>query len=103
MDEAGRARMERSRRNYPRSFSAVGDKARDPFPILADPDRVVSGGLGFFTADWGGSPAEPNVPTVLVIGSDGVLPFKYMNQNTLDRPPLQYLVRLVETLNRGQG
>ncbi len=103
LDDAGRARMERSRRAYPKSFSAVGGRIPTPFPILEDADRVVSGGLGFFTTDWGGSNAEQNVPTVLIIDSAGVLQFKYMSQNTLDRPPLEYLVQVVEIVNRPPG
>jgi hypothetical protein len=63
---------------------------------------VVSQGLGLFSTDWGGSTAEQNIPTVLIIDAEGVLQFKYMSQNTLDRPPLEYLVRVVDILN-GQG
>jgi hypothetical protein len=99
LDDAGRARMERSRGAYPRSFSAVKGEVPTPFPILVDGDRTVSQGLGFFTTDWGGSDAEQNVPTVLIIDPQGVLQFKYMSQNTLDRPPLEYLTRVVDVLN----
>jgi len=98
LDEAGRARMERSRRAYPKTFSAEEGRVPTPFPILVDEGHIVSQGLGFFTTDWGGSNAEQNVPTVLIIDPQGILQFKYMSQNTLDRPPLEYLVRVVEAL-----
>ena len=103
LDDAGRARMERSRGAYPRTFSAVRGQVPNPFPILVDADRAVSQGLGFFTMDWGGSDAEQNVPTVLIIDPQGVLQFKYMSQNTLDRPPLEYLIRVVDVLNGSGG
>lgn len=103
LDDAGKARMVRSRRAYPKSFSVVAGQVPASFPILEDADRVVSGGLGFFTTDWGGSHAEQNIPTVLIVDSEGILQFKYMSQNTLDRPPLEYLTRVVEIINRPGG
>ncbi len=102
LDEAGRARAERSRQIYPKTFSATQGQVPNPFPILVDADRTVSEGLGFFTTDWSGSNAEQNVPTILIIDSEGTLQFKYMSQNTVDRPPLEYLVQVVDVLN-GMG
>lgn len=99
LDDAGRARLERSRQAYPETFRATEGQVLSPFPILVDADRTLSQGLGFFTTDWSGSSAEQNIPTVLVIDPDGVLQFKYMSQNTLDRPPLEYLVQVVDLLN----
>jgi peroxiredoxin len=102
LDAAGRARVERSRLIYPKTFSATPGQVPVPFPILVDGDRTVSEGLGFFTTDWSGSTAEQNVPTVLVVDPQGVLQFKYMSQNTVDRPPLEYLVQVVDLVN-GMG
>jgi peroxiredoxin len=102
LDEAGRARMEMQRRIYPKTFLAEKGQVPIPFPILIDGDRTVSQGLGFFTTDWGGSNAEQNVPTILLIDANGVLQFKYMSQNTIDRPPLEYLVQVVDVVN-GMG
>jgi hypothetical protein len=102
LDEAGRAQVERSRQIYPKSFSATKGQVPVPFPILVDADRTLSQGLGFFTTDWSGSNAEQNVPTILIIDPEGVLQFKYMSQNTVDRPPLEYLVQVVDVLN-GMG
>ena len=99
LDEAGRARMERARRMYPKVFSAVQGQVPTPFPILVDADHAVSQGLGFFTTDWGGSTAEQNVPTILILDSQGILQFKYMSQSTVDRPPLEYLVQVVDVIN----
>lgn len=102
LDDAGRARMERQRQIYPKAFTATQGQVPIPFPILVDGERTVSEGLGFFTTDWSGSNAEQNVPTILIIDADGVLQFKYMSQNTIDRPPLEYLVQVVDVLN-GMG
>jgi hypothetical protein len=102
LDDAGRSRMERARQIYPKVFSAVQGQVPTPFPILVDADHTVSQGLGFFTTDWGGSNAEQNVPTILIVDSQGILQFKYMSQNTVDRPPLEYLVQVVDVVN-GMG
>lgn len=103
LDESGRARMERQRQIYPKTFSATEGEVPTPFPILMDGDRTVSEGLGFFTTDWSGSTAEQNVPTILLVDPDGILQFKYMSQNTVDRPPLEYLVSVVEVVNASGG
>ena len=102
LDDAGRARMERQRQIYPKTFTATKGQVPIPFPILVDGERTVSEGLGLFTTDWSGSNAEQNVPTILLVDSNGVLQFKYMSQNTIDRPPLEYLVQVVDLMN-GMG
>jgi peroxiredoxin len=102
LDAGGRARMERARRMYPKVFSAVRGEVPTPFPILMDADHSISEGLGYFTTDWGGSTAEQNIPTILIIDAEGVLQFKYMSQNTVDRPPMEYLVQVVDIVN-GMG
>ena len=102
LDDAGRARVERSKQIYPKTFTATKGQVPNPFPILVDADRTISEGLGFFTTDWSGSNAEQNIPTILIIDAEGILQFKYMSQNTIDRPPLEYLVQVVDVLN-GMG
>jgi peroxiredoxin len=102
LDDAGRARVERSRQIYPKTFTATKGQVPTPFPILVDADHSVSQGLGFFTTNWSGSDAEQNVPTILIIDPEGILQFKYMSQNTVDRPPLEYLVQVVDVIN-GMG
>ena len=102
LDDAGRARMERQRQIYPKTYMETQGEVPIPFPILVDGDRTLSEGLGFFTTDWSGSNAEQNVPTILLIDPNGVLQFKYMSQNTIDRPPLEYLVQVVDLMN-GMG
>jgi len=55
--------------------------------------------LGLFTAEWGGSKIEQNVPTVYIIDEEGLLRFKYISQNTFDRPGPDYLLRILACIN----
>ena len=103
LDDAGRARVERSRRIYPKTFQVTKGQVPIPFPILVDADRAVSKGLGLFTTDWGGSKAEQNVPTVFVIDPAGVVQFKYLSQSTVDRPGVEHLVKVVEWVKSSAG
>jgi len=96
LDEAGRQRMERARKNYPKVFQATVGQVPTPFPILVDADRTLSKGLGLFTTEWSGSKVEQNVPTVFVIDQAGVVQFKYVSQNTIDRPGVEHLVKVVD-------
>jgi peroxiredoxin len=96
LDEAGRQRMERARKNYPKTFKATKGQVPVPFPILIDADRAVSKGLGLFTTEWSGSKVDQNVPTVFVIDPAGVVQFKYYSQNTIDRPGAAHLAKVVD-------
>ena len=102
LDDAGRARVERSRQVYPKTFWMEPEEVEEAFPILVDHDHAVSSGLGLFTTDWSGSNAEQNVPTILIIDETGILRFKYMSQNTVDRPPLDYLVWFLDKLRENR-
>ena len=66
LDEAGRARAERSRQVYPKTFWMEPEEVEQAFPILVDHDHAVSSGLGLFTTDWSGSNAEQNVPIISI-------------------------------------
>jgi hypothetical protein len=101
-DDAARQRMQFARNAFPRTFSVTPDRVPGPFPILIDGERTVSRGLGFFTTDWGGSQAEQNVPAILLVDPEGTLQFKYISQNTMDRPPLEYLLQVIEVVAEGQ-
>ena len=95
LDEAGKARAERARRIYPKTFKATKGQVPLPFPILIDADRAVSKGLGIFTTEWSGSKVDQNVPTVFVVDPAGVVQFKYFSQNTVDRPNVDHLAKVV--------
>ena len=91
LDQPGRDRVQRSRALFPRSFHFEEGSAPLPVPLLVDADRAVSGGLGFFTTEWGNSTVDQNIPAVLILDEEGILRFKYISQSTLDRPGFEYL------------
>lgn len=99
LDEKGRRRMEMIRQYFPKRYAFEKGKVPLPFPILIDADAAVSKGLGVFTTEWGGSKIEQNVPTIYIIDSKGALQFKYISQNTFDRPGPGYLQKILNCLH----
>ena len=100
LDERGQRRMKMIKEYFPKSYSFEKGKVPLPFPILIDAEAVVSKGLGVFTTKWGGSEIEQNVPTMYIIDKKGVLQFKYISQNTFDRPGPDYLLNFISFINR---
>jgi peroxiredoxin len=98
LDDRGRRRMEMIRRNMPKSFSFEKGKVPLPLPLLIDAERTLSKGLGVFTQEWGGSKVEQNVPTIFIIDKRGILQFKYISQNTFDRPRPDYLLNILSCI-----
>lgn len=98
MDDAARRRLELWKTVFPKTFTITPSDLPGPFPILMDGDQAVSKGLGLFSLDWGGSKVEQDIPAVFLIDATGRAQFKYLSQNTLDRPPLAYLVQIVSLL-----
>jgi peroxiredoxin len=68
-----------------------------PFPILIDSARTVSKTLGLFMTDWGGSKVDQNIPAIYLLDKNGILKFKYVGQNTQDRPKPEYLIKVIES------
>ncbi len=99
LDDAGRQRMVRYRQYFPKTFSAAKGAVPLPFPVLMDGDRTVSKGLGVFATEWSGSKVDQNVPTVFVIDPAGIVQFKYFSQNTVDRPGVEHIVKVVDWVN----
>jgi len=102
LDEKGKARMERLLKGLPKDLLFKKGEVPTPFPILIDAGHVVTGGLGIYAAEWGGSKIDQNIPTVMLVDADGTLRFKYMGQNTWDRPSYEYLIRQMECLGLGK-
>jgi len=100
MDDVARRRMNLTKTAFPKTFKVTPADLPGPFPVLVDADQAVSKGLGLFSLEWGGSKVEQNIPAVYLVDAEGTLQFKYSSQNTLDRPPLPYLVRMVGLLTR---
>ena len=102
LDEAGKARMERSRQVYPKDFALAKGEILAPFPVLVDGERTLSKKLDLFRTEWSGSKVDQNIPSVYVVDAAGVLQFKYLGQNTLDRPGYDYLLKVLEVINSGR-
>jgi peroxiredoxin len=99
LDEAGRRRMERYRQLFPGDLSLKEGEILDPFPVLIDADRTLSERLDLFRTEWSGSKVDQNIPSVFIIDKNGVLLFKYMGQNTTDRPTYGYLLKVLDVIN----
>ena len=99
LDEKGKTRMERWRKLFPKDFSLKPDAIPTPFPIMLDADRKVTKPLGVFSTDWNGAKVEQGIPSVFILNAKGVLMFKYISQNTVDRPSVEYLGKVLDMIN----
>jgi len=98
LSEGARNWMHTARRLFPLRFIYENGVAPVPFPILVDDGAVVSRQLGLFRTEWDRSDVDQNVPTIFILDSEGVVQFKYHSQSTVDRPPYEYLMRVIERL-----
>jgi peroxiredoxin len=99
LDERGKSRMARFRELFPNDYSLKKGEVLSPFPILVDGEQTLSKRLDVYRLEWSGGKAPQNIPSVYIIDADGVLQFKYIGQNTVDRPSYDYLMRVLEVLN----
>jgi peroxiredoxin len=99
LDEKGKIRMERFRQLFPEDYSLAKGEILAPFPILVDGERTLSKKLDLFRNEWGGGKVDQNIPSVYIIDANGVLQFKYLGQNTVDRPGYDYLLKVLEVIN----
>lgn len=102
LDEKGKARLEMVQKGFPKDLSFEKGNVPVPFPLLIDEDQKLTKGLGLFMTEWSGSKAEQLVPSVFVLDKEGVLQFKYVGQNTWDRPSWEYMERVLEVVNSGK-
>jgi len=97
--DPGTARwMETSRRLFPKKFVMSKDSIPLPFPILIDGERKLSEGLQLFTLFWDRSYVEQNMATVFLLDSEARVRFKYLSQNTVDRPSADFLLKFIERM-----
>ena len=59
-------------------------------------NATVSRGLDLFTLAWDNSKVEQNIPAVYLLDRDGNVRFKYLSQNTLDRPGSDDLLEILK-------
>jgi peroxiredoxin len=99
LDDAGKTRMDRWRQLFPADYSLAKGEILAPFPILVDGERTLSKKLDLFRNEWSGSKVDQNIPSVYIVDANGVLQFKYLGQNTVDRPGYDYLLKVLEVIN----
>ncbi|UCC41053.1 MAG: redoxin domain-containing protein [Candidatus Aminicenantes bacterium] len=100
LDERNKRRMEFAKSAFPKSFSFKKGDVPTPFPILIDAERQVSKGLGIFATEWSGSKIDQCISSVFIVDKEGTLQFKYIGQNTFDRPSFGYLMKMLEKINQ---
>ncbi|MBN2134375.1 MAG: redoxin domain-containing protein [Acidobacteria bacterium] len=83
--------------NYPKTILYNEDNLPMPFPVLFEENHELSSRLDLYRTEWSGRNVEQNIPTVLILDKDGKVVFKYISQNTLDRPSPGYIIRILNT------
>jgi peroxiredoxin len=84
-----------TRKLLPKKFIYCNDKIETPFPILADSGRLVSNAFKLYKNEPN---APQNTPAIYIIDKEGKLRFKYICQDTTDRPSFQYLFQFIEKM-----
>jgi len=90
--------METSRRLFAKNLTMSKEAIPTPFPILVDAERKLSEGLQLFTLFWDRSYVEQNIATVFLLDKEGNVRFKYLSQNTVDRPDAAFLLKFIERM-----
>jgi peroxiredoxin len=90
--------MEKTRKLFPKKYEYAKENFPVPFPVLIDDKRSLSMKLGLFTTFWDYSYVEQNMSSVFIIDKEGKLQFKYVSQNTFDRPKFDYLFKIMDCM-----
>jgi peroxiredoxin len=83
---------------FPKHFVIDSTNIPTHFPILIDAERQLSKSLGIFTTFWDYSYVEQNISSIFLIDKNGILQFKYISQNTFDRPKPEYLLNYIQKM-----
>lgn len=87
-----------SRSQFPKTFDFTNKEIPLVLPILLDENQEVSKGLDLSRTEWNGSKTLQNIPAIFIIDKDGILRFKYISQNTIDRPTPEYIFTVLEQM-----
>lgn len=87
---------EKVKQILPIDFSSEAGAIDISFPVLADEEQLVS--KGFEIYDDKKKEAPQNKPAVYILNTKGELKFKYISQNTFDRPSVEYLFNIIEKI-----
>lgn len=83
--------------HFPKEFGYVKGHVPIPFKILVDADHTLSERLDIFRTEWWGTQVDQNIPTTILLDDEGNVIFKHVSQYTLDRPSMEYLIKIMET------
>jgi len=86
--------------HYPKTFALLNEETPKPFKILMDEKHELSERLEIFRIEWWGTKVEQNLPTFILLDTDGKVVFKYISQHTIDRPSSGYLIKIMDALIR---
>jgi peroxiredoxin len=100
LDEKGKARLDLMRKSFPQKYLYEKGRVPLPFPVLIDEGAKIAKSLGIFTGEWSGSKIDQNVPTIFILDPKGIVRFKYISQNTFDRPSAEYLLKFIEFIGK---
>lgn len=95
----GRKRwMQTARKMFPKDHTIKPEDLKTPITIIADADHKLTDELGLYDPKWDGGNAPQAIPCVFIIDENGVVQFKYVSQNTIDRPSYSYLEKVLEDM-----
>lgn len=69
-----------------------------PFPVLSDSDHKLSSDIQLFVTSWDGYYNEQNESTTFILDEEGIVKFKYLSQETFDRPNAEYLIEYMDKM-----
>lgn len=87
-----------TRKLFPKSFDFSGTDIPLPLPVLLDEKQEVSKGLDISRTEWDGAKTLQNIPAIYIIDKEGILRFKYISQNTYDRPSPEYVFEFLSKI-----
>lgn len=82
-------------KHYPKIFSIKKGETPQPFKILIDKKHILSERLEIFRTELWGTSVEQNIPTYILLDTNGTVVFKYISQHTIDRPTMNYLIKVI--------
>jgi len=85
-------------KHYPKTFTIKKGETPQPFKILSDEKHELSERLDIFRTEWWGTKVEQNLPTFILLDTEGTVIFKYISQHTIDRPTSFYLQKILDAL-----
>lgn len=73
-------------------------KVPQPFKLLVDDKFALAKRLDIYRSEWSGAKLDQNQPTIILLDTKGNVVFKYISQHTLDRPNIDYLMKMMNIL-----